>query len=199
MTQDIIANGYETNDYLGKVRNYRSLIKKLAESATPDPQHVERLKAAVKKTGATHASLMTEDWCGDSACNVPILSKLFEGAGLPFRIIRGSEVTNVKEFYENDNATHIPVVSIWDDNEKELMRWIEAPESVGQKKAAWKSEHPEFEELYEKQKSGDTEATKKFGALYRQFLEEMAGWYRDENHWEETTREVVERLEQAAS
>ncbi|MFW6368592.1 MAG: thioredoxin family protein [Spirochaetota bacterium] len=198
MTQDIITNGYFTDDYIQKVRNYRSLIKKLTESASPDAGHVDRLKAAVKNSGATHASLMTEDWCGDSACNVPILSKLFEGAGLPFRIIRGSEVTNVKEFYENDGATHIPVVSIWDDDENELARWIEAPEAVARRKDAWKKEHPEFEELYEKQKSGDTEAMKKFGALYRQFLEEMAGWYRDENQWSETTREIVEGLEQSA-
>ncbi len=182
--------------YLGEVRNYRSLMRSLATEAQVDAEYTRRLASAAERTGATHASLMTEDWCGDSACNVPILARLFADAGLPFRIVRGSELEELKDRYESEGDDHIPVVSIWREDGTELVRWIEAPEAVEERKNAWKAERPHFEQLYERREAGDREAAKEFGTLYRQFLEEMAGWYRS-GLWSETTREVVEALERA--
>ncbi len=170
-------------------------MKKLAEEAGVEESHVERIGEAAATRNVSFASLMTEDWCGDSACNVPVLMKLFEQAEIPFYIVRGSEHTELNDFYNNSGATHIPVVSIWAEDGTELARWVEAPEAVSKLKDEWKAERPEFTELYEKQKSGDPEAQKEFGKLYREFLETMAEWYRDRDMWSETTREVVERLE----
>ena len=47
-------------------------------------------------------------------------------------------------------------------------------------------------ELYAKRES-DRDAAKQFASLYREFMEEMAKWYRD-GMWEETQREVVDLL-----
>jgi len=55
-------------------------------------------------------------------------------------------------------------------------------------KDEWKAQRPEFMELYAKQKT-DKEAAKQFATMYRSFMEEMAGWYRD-GMWDETTREI---------
>jgi hypothetical protein len=63
-------------------------------------------------------------------------------------------------------------------------------------KSAWKAKHPEFEELYAKRES-DPEAEKQFVKLYLEFLETMGTWYRD-GKWNETTREIVEKMVERA-
>ncbi len=197
MIHTILDKGMDPDTYVQNVRNYRSLMKRLFDAATPDSGHVARLKDAALKTNAAYASVQTEDWCGDSACIVPMLAPFFAAADIELVIVRGSEQPEFKNYYEKDGDDHIPAVSIWSEDGTELVRWIEAPEAAGKKKDAWKAEHPDFEPLYEKQKQGDAEAAKKFGALYRQFLEEMAGWYED-GMWNETTREILEALEKKA-
>jgi len=154
-------------------------------------EHVEALKAAVAGApGLVRATVMTEDWCGDSACNIPILASLFGGAGIELRIIRGSEQQDLNDYYNKSGADHIPVISIWDGDFNEIARWMEAPAAVSVRKDAWKAERPEFMELYRKQ-ADDKNAAKKFGVLYRQFIDEMITWYKA-GMWDETTREIVE-------
>ncbi len=193
MDQHTFEQGMEIEPYLGELRNYRSFVRNLMKEAEADANHVETLKAeAARYPQPVRATANTEDWCGDWACNLPILTRLFEGAGLPFRAFRGSEHPAVKEHYEREGDDHIPAVSIWDGEGNELVRWIEAPAKVSEMKDQWKRHHPEFVELYEGQKN-DPEAEKKFAKLYREFLETMGDWYRD-GMWNETTREIVERL-----
>ncbi|HKK49603.1 MAG TPA: thioredoxin family protein [Alkalispirochaeta sp.] len=195
MIHDILEKGMDPNTYVQNVRNYRSLMKRLFNAAEPNESHIARLRDAAQATQAVYATVQTEDWCGDSACIVPVLAPFFRAADIQLVIVRGSEQPEFKAYYENDGDDHIPAVSIWSKDGAELVRWIEAPEAAGTQKAAWKAEHPTFEPLYEKQKQGDSEAAKQFGALYRTFLEEMAGWY-EAGMWDETTRELVEALEQ---
>lgn len=185
--------GMEIEPYVAQMRNYRSYVRKLMEEAEADESHIETLKgAAAQHPQPVRATANTEDWCGDWAVQLPVLTRLFEGAGIPFRAFRGSEHPLLKERYEKDGDDHIPAISLWDGNGTELIRWIEAPAQVSEMKDAWKQDHPEFMELYEKREE-DREAAKKFGSLYRQFLETMGGWYRD-GMWRETTREIVEKL-----
>ncbi len=84
MIQEIKEKGFEPGAYISNVRNYRSLMKKLFDEADADTSHLDRLAEAAASRNVSFASLMTEDWCGDSACNVPILTKLFEQAEIPF-------------------------------------------------------------------------------------------------------------------
>jgi hypothetical protein len=192
MTEDYFQRGIEIPEYLKHLRNYPSLVKRLMEEARADQGHIDMLK---KTTGSwkqpVRATAQTEDWCGDWACNMPVLASLFEGAGIPFRVFRGSENPEIKERYEREGEEHIPVVSLWDGTGNEIVRWIEAPEKVSEMKRRWKEENPQMMELYDR-KDGDKEAAKEFARLYRRFLEEMAGWYR-EGMWSETTREIVEK------
>ncbi len=195
MIHEILENGMDPETYVQNVRNYRSLMKQLFKTAEADESHVARLRDAARATHAAYATVQTEDWCGDSACIVPVLAPFFRAADMQLVIVRGSEHPEFKNYYEKDGDDHIPAVSIWSKDSTELVRWIEAPKAASTKKSAWKAKHPSFEPLYEKQKQGDGEAAKQFGALYREFLDEMAGWYQN-GMWRETTRELVEALEQ---
>lgn len=188
--------GYDVETYVRNIRNYRSLVRGLMEKAVANDDHARTLKQrAAASEQPVRATIMTEDWCGDSALNTPILASLFEKAGIELRIFRGSEHEDLKDKYESEGDDHIPVISLWDGTGKEIGRWIEAPSAVEERKNEWKAARPEFMELYEKQKS-DKEAAKKFATLYREFLEEMADWYQG-GMWDETTREVTDLLKES--
>ena len=195
MNQQAYDQGFDPAAYVGSLRNYRSFVKGLMETAVADPGHVERLKqAAARLPQPVRATVMTEDWCGDSACNLPILANLFARAGVELRLLRGSEHPELKRYYEESGDDHIPVLSIWDGDWAEAARWIEAPEAAEARKDAWKAARPAFMDAYRRKQTGDAEAAKQFAPMYRELLDEMSGWYRD-GLWTETTREVAERLE----
>jgi hypothetical protein len=195
MTEDYFGRGFEVPEYLQQLRNYPSLVKQLMEEARAEREHSDRLqKIAGSWKQPVRATAQTEDWCGDWACNLPILADLFEKAGIPFRVFRGSEHPELKERHKRDGVEHIPVVSLWDGNGEEIGRWIEAPEKVDEMKRRWKEENPRLMELYA-QKDDDKAAAKEFAKLYRRFLEEMAVWYR-QGMWSETTREIAELAEE---
>lgn len=186
--------GIKAKEYLAELRHYRSLVRSLVETAEADPDHVAALKAAVGKfPQPVRATAMSEDWCGDSACNMPILTKLFEGAGIEFTVYHGSEYPELEKYYNDDGVDHIPVISLWDGEGNEIARFVEQPASITPLKNAWKAERPEFMQLYEKKKT-DKDAGRMFAKMYRELLEEMGEWYKD-GKWKDTTREVVEQLE----
>lgn len=197
MTEDRFTSGYEPDEYLNNLRNYRSFVRKLDESVPEQMLHTDELKAAVAQFDKpVRATMMSEDWCGDAACNFPLLKNALAAAGIPLRVFRGSETIELKEMYESEGDDHIPVFSFWDAEGAEIARWIEAPETIDAKKAAWKEERPAFMDLYNR-RNEDKEAAQEFAGLYRELLDTMGEWYRS-GDWNETMREVIARLNTSA-
>ncbi len=193
MDNQTFEKGFDVGAYVANLRNYRSFVRERLEEARADDRLAEELRRrASEYPQPVRATVTTEDWCGDSALNLPILASLFEKAGIELRVFRGSELGELKERYEADGDDHIPVLSLWDSEWNELGRWIEAPSAIEPKKNAWKAKRPHFMELYA-QRESDRDAAKRFAALYRDFLSEMAQWYRD-GMWEETQKEIVDLL-----
>lgn len=192
MTREVFERGEDIDEYRREYRHYKSIVEDLFATAAASPQHIEALKQAVRnRPQPVRATALTEDWCGDWACNMPLLAGLFAGAEIPFRVFRGSEHEDIKEYYERDGDDHIPAVSLWDGEGNEIVRWIEAPAKVDEMKNSWKKENPELMELYQK-KQTDKEAAKQFALLYRRFLETMAEWYKN-GMWDETAQEIIEK------
>ncbi len=200
LSEEYFEKGMDPESYAADLRNYRSVVKKLLKNAKggAKEEQVQLLKnKAASHAQPVRATVNTEDWCGDSACNIPILADLFGRADIPLRIFRGSEHHSLMNRYKRDGDTHIPVVSIWDGEGREIARWIEAPKKVDEMKATWKSENPRMMELYEK-KEDDKEAAKEFARIYRDFLLTMAGWY-EEGMWDETTAEILAAIDKGRS
>ena len=194
MIQVRFEDGKKAAEYLAELKNYRSLVRGLVDVAEADPDRVSALKtASATYSQPIRATAMTEDWCGDSACNLPVLSELFAAADIDFVVFHGSEYPELEKYYHDMDVDHIPVISLWDGDGKEIGRFVEQPKAITPLKNAWKSERPEFMELYAKRET-DSDAARKFATMYRQLLEEMAGWYKG-GKWKETTREVVEILQ----
>ena len=136
--------GINAATYLSELKFYRSVVRKLVDAAEVNQDHVTKLKEAIQKyPQPVRAIAMTEDWCGDSACNVPILSKLFSGAGVPFLIFHGSEYKELEKYYNDMGIDHIPVISLWDGSGVEIGRWVEQPAAVLKMKNEWKAARPE--------------------------------------------------------
>ena len=196
MTAPSFELGIEPDHYIESLRNYRSLVKQLRTDAAAAPidAAVEQLRARVAGVpqAPVRATLMTEDWCGDSACNLPILAELFARAGVEFRVFRGSEHRALQSAYHARSIEHIPVCSLWDGAGAELAVWIERPAACAPRADAWKAAHPQFMRAYHAKKT-DKAAEREFASLYRDYLEEMAGWYRADL-WVETAREVAALL-----
>ncbi len=190
LTEEYFASGTDPDTYLAELKTYRSIVRSLAETAEASPAHVEELKTIVSRTpGPVVATVHTEPWCGDWACNFPILRSFFAAAEVPFRIFNQADHGELKEYYLAGGDDHIPIVSLWDGNGREIARWIEAPVKVQELKVNWKKEHPRLMELYGI-KSEDKNAEKEFAKLYRSFVQEMSEWYR-EGLWSETTGEII--------
>jgi hypothetical protein len=196
MTQDYFERGFDIETYLEETRSYRSLVRRLNREAEVGANHVEDLKKALSShSGPVLATVVTESWCGDSACNLPLLRRLFAEAEVPFRVFDREHHPELKELYLAEGEKHIPVVSLWDGEGREIGRWIEAPAAVQPLKKKWKKEHPRMMELYGK-KARDREAEKEFARLYRDFLEDMAVWY-IEGMWNETAKEIAALAEKS--
>lgn len=196
MNKDYFATGFNIDTYLEEVRSYRSLVRSLIKDAQVDKATGTALKSALADhPGPVLATVHTEPWCGDSACNLPILRPLFAAAEIPFRVFDQEQHPELKEYYRADGEGHIPVVSLWDGPGREIARWVEAPAAVQPLKQQWKAEHPRLMELYAL-KADDPAAEKEFARLYRSFLEDMALWYK-EGKWDETVKEIINLAETA--
>ncbi|MBN2874542.1 MAG: thioredoxin family protein [Spirochaetales bacterium] len=191
MNRTYYESGTDVEDYLRDLRTYRSFVQKLAQEATATDEGVQALVAALKpRQTPVVASIFTEPWCGDSACNLPILRSLFQQAAIPLRVFDRARHGELQKRYHDEGVDHIPVVSLWDAQGDEVARWIEAPAAIAPLKDEWKQQHPRMMELYAI-KEGNREAENEFARLYRSFMEDMAVWYR-EGMWDETIREIVE-------
>lgn len=191
--ENFFTTGMTAEEYRKTARNYRSFVGSMFDQASVDEDLLTRLKALKSKAGQLYATVNTEDWCGDWACNASLFHVLFSSADIPLRIFRGSEHPDFKDVYERDGDDHIPALSVWDADGNELLRWIEAPELVAKKKSLWKADHPEFEQTFETRES-DPEAAKRWPTMYRDFLEMMGDWYKN-GMWNESAREIVEGIE----
>jgi hypothetical protein len=73
--------------------------------------------------------VITEDWCGDALYNVPVLAKLVEGnPNVEMRVFLRDKNPDLMDQYLNQGLYRsIPVFAFFDENMKEIARFIERP------------------------------------------------------------------------
>lgn len=180
------------SEYLAQMKKNREHIEGLYRSAHVSPEHARAFAAAVAKHGGTVSiSVLTENWCGDSISNLPIIARLEEAVpGIEMRIFLGKDHPEVKRFYNDAGIEAIPALSLFDSDWRELGRWIERPQAATQLVEEWAARHPELEAL----KASDSAADKiKLKSIYDGLLLEMGGWYSG-GMWNETLREILAAL-----
>ena len=76
--------------------------------------------------------VLAEDWCGDVINNLPVLGRLAAESGtLNLRIFLRDQNPDLMDQYLNQGQYRsIPVFAFFDDDFREIGRWIERPASV---------------------------------------------------------------------
>jgi len=76
--------------------------------------------------------VITEDWCGDALTNFPVLAKMVEGAAnVEMRVFLRDQNPDLMDRYLNQGIFRsIPVFAFFDDQMRELARFIERPPAV---------------------------------------------------------------------
>lgn len=100
--------------------------------------------------------VISEDWCGDSAQNIPYIAKMAEANPfIDLRIIQRDSNIDIIDLYLTNGTRSIPIVAAFDKQGNELFKWGPRP--------------AEGQALVNKAKSE--------GASKDKFLEELHVWY----------------------
>ncbi len=93
----------------------------------------EQLKDLIKSFDRTHTwMVITEDWCGDSAQNLPYIVKIAElNPLINLRILLRDQNLDVMDLYlTNGKARSIPKLVAFDENGNELFQWGPRPKAA---------------------------------------------------------------------
>lgn len=195
LTKERYYDGLTWESYLGRMRRNGELMTDLLNGFAIDEGARKAFAHSVARRGGQIAvAVMTEDWCGDSAVNLPVIARLAHDVpGIELRIFIGSENLDIKAGYESEGLENIPLVSFFDSGFAEIGRWMERPKAATARVEAWTADHPEIAEIG---MLPDPERKEGIRAYYDRLLQEMAGWYRG-GLWRETLREIGALLAEA--
>jgi hypothetical protein len=127
--------------------------------------------------------VMTEDWCGDSLMNLPIVARIVEAAPqMELRIFVRSRAADLNRYYEERGITNIPAVTFLDEAFGEIGTWVERPQAGHSRVEAWAAARPGVIELYGLY--GDPSLTAEerrrlFDERFPEFKTEMEAWYEE--------------------
>lgn len=99
---------------------------------------------------ALNVLVLAEDWCGDVIDNLPILGRIAAESGkLNLRVfLRDQNLDIMDQYLKEGQFRSIPVFVFFDDDFREIGRFIERPASVTERRAQQRRElhaqHPEF-------------------------------------------------------
>ncbi len=95
--------------------------------------------------------VITENWCGDSAQNLPYISLIAqENPNIKFKIILRDSNPDIMDQYLTNGTRSIPIMVAFDYNGNELFRWGARPKIAQESFIQWKAEGIVSPELYEK-------------------------------------------------
>jgi hypothetical protein len=132
----LYEGGVSFDDFLGNARRRVELWKRLAEEGRVDPALVERARAL---GGTWRILAVAEDWCGDSANNLPYVAELVgQVPGLELRVVDSRVGRSVMESHRTpDGRPATPTFLLLDAGWNEVGCFVERPSGL----MAWYMEH----------------------------------------------------------
>ena len=77
--------------------------------------------------------IISETWCGDSAQNIPFISKMAEtNSNINIKIILRDSNPDIMDLYLTNGTRSIPILVAFDESGKELLRWGPRPQEAKQ-------------------------------------------------------------------
>ncbi len=112
----------------------------------------EKIKKAVSKITETQTwMILTEDWCGDSAQNLPYLYKISQlNNHIDLKLLYRDDNLEIIDQYLTNGGRAIPKLVMFDKNGNELFQWGPRPEEAKKLVAQWKAEGDAADQFNEK-------------------------------------------------
>ena len=123
-TRERFAQGLTLPQYLDQMTMNKERFVRALDATVIKPQDV----AILTRHGAVRNILViTEDWCGTSLAYVPFIARLVDGRpGVELRFFLRDENPDVMDqFLKRGVNRSIPVIAFFDEDMKELARFIE--------------------------------------------------------------------------
>ncbi|MFZ0452165.1 MAG: thioredoxin family protein [Ignavibacteriaceae bacterium] len=110
------------------------------------------LKEEIKRINEPQTwMVITENWCGDSAQNLPYLALIAEeNPNINFKILLRDSNPDIMDQFLTNGTRSIPILVAFDSNGNELFRWGARPKVVQDLFNQWKAEGIVKPELYKK-------------------------------------------------
>lgn len=153
-----------------------AMVRRLKEVflAAADVHFFERCE------GPRFVVVMTEDWCGDSLMNLPIVARIVEVVPeAELRIFVRSEAVGLRRYFEGRGIENIPAVTFFDAAFAEIGSWVERSKAAHRRVEAWREAHPEVAELYGNLALTAEERRRLFEERFAGYITEMEAWYED--------------------
>lgn len=166
--------GREFDDFLETAERRRELWVRNYEEGQVAEDLLARARAL---EGRWRLLAIAEDWCSDSVSTLPFLALLAESSdALELRVVDSETARGVMDAYRTpDDRTATPTLLVLDHDYAEVGCWIERPSEL----QTWAIvTRPTLDD--------------------REFLTRKMAWY-EEDAGRSTVREVLERIEAAAS
>lgn len=129
VTKERFLQGMTFQQYLDQMGTNREKFLEFLAEIKIRAEDREALRRPGRKLNVL---VITEDWCGDALYNVPVLAKLVEGnPNVEMRLFLRDKNPDLMDQYLNQGIYRsIPVFAFFDENMKEIARFIERPPKV---------------------------------------------------------------------
>ena len=126
VTKEQFKQGMTLDQYLAQMGTNKDKFVEFLQTIKITPEDKQALDKYGKKLNVL---VITEDWCGDALYNVPVLAKMVEGnPNIEMRIFLRDKNKELMDQYLNQGMYRsIPVFAFFDENMKEVARFIERP------------------------------------------------------------------------
>jgi hypothetical protein len=139
LTRERLARAMTPSQYIEQMQQNRELFE--ANLAAVRLTDEERAPFARLPSPLT-VLVLTEDWCGDSAANLPMVVALAQQTGgLDVRILKREGNEDITDNYTlADGRNHIPTYIALDGDLNEVAHFIERPAAITEKQAVFRAE-----------------------------------------------------------
>lgn len=137
VTKERFAQGMTYDEYKAQMTKSREQFEENERTVQLRKEDLE----AFRRASPLHVLVLTEDWCGDALANVPIVGRIAkETSAIDLRVFLRDQNDDLMAQYMNGEFKSIPVLAFFDDDFKEVGRWIERPSAVTERRKAKRAE-----------------------------------------------------------
>jgi len=187
INKERFVRGFLYKEYLERLDELREISEGIYKNVVVDDEIRNLVMDRVSKYDKIYIACIAEAHCRDSACNIPVVKRLFEFENVDIRIFMRSLNPDMERELYRRGIKKIPVFVFYNKNFDELFLWIEKPKKADEIIEKWKREHPGFERLKNSDKKDDKLVFKEINRNFLNFLKENYIKFL----WRETAIEIL--------